>query len=334
MKGGRRTLLARWAVPVTSVSAGSYKIDEPYVVEPTNRAEHGRTQRVAKSSTRMRAAWPRGCCLSQNTRTGSSRAFWVLRKSRRTNRPAANSGAARANGKSPAKAGFDDLHGQVEAVTAPMGCTDQRARVGQRQIAAAHQYLAHIEQVLQIVDAPTAQRRMVRGQGGDQRLHRNVLEAAARVDLQSGEGHAQADPAAIEQVQRFFLGSGKQFDVQQGIALAQGGDGAEQSALVDVRHHGDGQAAFQPLGQFQRMGLQQPQLLGDQPRMGLQGTGLRGGTCFAGTPLEQGSPAPPQDCRWPCSPPMGRAAKLGRRPRRSRDRARRETAGCCRWKNS
>lgn len=36
------------------------------------------------------------------------------------------------------------------------------------------------------------------------------------------------------------------------------------------------------------MGFKQSQLLGDQPCVRFQGTGLCGGTRFAGTPLEQG----------------------------------------------
>ncbi|MNZ97824.1 hypothetical protein D3C78_1170830 [compost metagenome] len=62
----------------------------------------------------------------------------------------------------PAKACFDHLHGEVEAVGGPVRGADQRARVGQRQVAAAHQDLAHVDQVFQVADAPVAQCRVRR----------------------------------------------------------------------------------------------------------------------------------------------------------------------------
>ncbi|MNR49157.1 hypothetical protein D3C85_1684920 [compost metagenome] len=77
-------------------------------------------------------------------------------------------------------------------------------------------------------------------------------------------------------MQGFFLRGAEQGDVQQRVALAEAGDGGQQRAVVDVRHNGHAQAAFQPLGQLQGMHLQQPQLFGNQPGVWLQGQGLCG----------------------------------------------------------
>ena len=90
----------------------------------------------------------------------------------------------------------------------------QRAWVGQRQVPAAYQYLAHPGQVLEVVDTPFAQGRVGGGQGGYQRLHADVLEATTGIDLQPGKGDAEVGAAAVQQVQGFFLRGTEQGDVQ------------------------------------------------------------------------------------------------------------------------
>ncbi|MNN49037.1 hypothetical protein D3C81_1635410 [compost metagenome] len=74
--------------------------------------------------------------------------------------------------------------------------------------------------------------------------------------MQAGEGQAQVGTAAVEQLQCVFLRGAEQLDVQQRVALAQAGDGGKKRALIDVRDHGEGQAAFQPLRQLQCVHLQ------------------------------------------------------------------------------
>jgi hypothetical protein len=55
-----------------------------------------------------------------------------------------------------------------------------------------------------------------RRQGGHQRLHADVLEAAPGIDLQAGKGYAEVGAAAVQQLQGFLLRGAEQGDVQQG----------------------------------------------------------------------------------------------------------------------
>lgn len=92
----------------------------------------------------------------------------------------------------------------------------------------------------------------------------------------------------MEQGEGIVLRRAEHLDIEQRVALGKGAEGAEQPPAVDVRNHAERQAAFQSLGEFQRMHLQLGELLGDHPRLRCQGPGQRRRTGFAVGSLEKG----------------------------------------------